>query len=62
MLGSIFTWHALSPYVFVLLRNLGPPQSEAFSEVVAVVPKFHYLITATTECVTKLEYFLKRNF
>ncbi|POI35655.1 hypothetical protein CIB84_000593 [Bambusicola thoracicus] len=43
-------------------KNLGPPQSAAFSEVVAVVPKFHYLITATTECVTKLEYFFKRNF
>lgn len=33
-----------------------------FSEVVAVVPKFHYLLTAATECVTKLQYFLKRNF
>lgn len=33
-----------------------------FSEVVAVVPKFHYLLTAATECVTKLHYFLKWNF
>lgn len=33
-----------------------------FSEVVAVVPKFHYLLTVATECVTKLQYFLKWNF
>lgn len=46
---------------FVLFKNLGPPQNE-FGEVVAVVPKFHYLLTATAERVTKLEDFLKRNF
>ncbi|OXB72948.1 UNVERIFIED_CONTAM: hypothetical protein H355_001915 [Colinus virginianus] len=39
-----------------------PHGMRLFSEVVAVVSKFHYLITATTERVTKLECFLKRNF
>lgn len=54
-LACIFT------FCFVLFENLGPPQNE-FGEVVAAVPKFHYLLTATAERVTKLEDFLKRNF
>lgn len=62
MLGSIFIWHAFSPYVLYFSKTWDLHRMKLFSEVVAVVPKFHYLLTAATECVTKLQYFLKRNF
>lgn len=62
MLGSIFTWHAFSPYVLYFSETWDLHRMKLFSEVVAVVPKFHYLLTAATERVTKLQYFLKRNF
>lgn len=62
MLGSIFTWHAFSPYVFYFSKTWDLCRMKIFSEVVAVVPKFHYLLSAATECVTKLRYFLKWNF
>lgn len=51
MLGSIFTWHVFSPYVLYFSETWDVRRMKLFSEVVAGLPKFHYLPTAATESV-----------